>query len=118
MSDLVWFDESEYDPATGSGAIGVEFAVTAVSSRGFGRSIPGGNNQSRLLVRDNSELQWSEGYYRGYTELQISHDSISASYFGELPQCTLVAATAVIRHLTVRPHYVARRYGWNRGERG
>ncbi|KAJ9659998.1 hypothetical protein H2201_007103 [Coniosporium apollinis] len=82
VSDLVWFDESEYNPATGVGAIGVEFAVTAVSSTGYGRSIAGGNNQSRLLVRDNSELQWSEGYYRGYTELQISPDSINASYFG------------------------------------
>lgn len=83
MSDLVWLDESDYDPATGSGAIGVEFAVTAVSSSGFGGNISSAHNQSSYLVRDNAELQWSEGYYRGYTELQISADSINASYFGE-----------------------------------
>ncbi len=83
VSDLVWFDESDYDPATGAGAVGVEFAGTAVSSTGFGRNISQGTNQSRTLVRDNSELQWSEGYYRGYFELQISREKIDANYFGE-----------------------------------
>ncbi|ERF68055.1 hypothetical protein EPUS_06445 [Endocarpon pusillum Z07020] len=82
VSDLVWFDESDYDPATGAGAVGVEFAGTAVSSTGFGRNISQATNQSRYLVRDNSELQWSEGYYRGYFELQISREKIDASYFG------------------------------------
>ena len=83
VSDLVWFDESDYNPATGVGAVGVEFAGTAVSSTGFGRNISQATNQSRYLVRDNSELQWSEGYYRGYFELQISREKIDASYFGE-----------------------------------
>jgi len=27
-------------------------------------------------------LQWSELYYRGYYELQISQESVKASYFG------------------------------------
>lgn len=88
----MWLDESDYNLATGSGAIGVEFAVTAVSSTGFGRNFSGAYNQSRRLVGDNAELQWSEGYYRGYTELQISYDSVNASYFGELPECTLLVA--------------------------
>ena len=30
----------------------------------------------------NRELQWSELYYRGYFELQISHESVKANYFG------------------------------------
>lgn len=82
VSDLVWLDEAEYDPVTGAGAVGVEFAGTAVSSSGFGGTIATANNQSDSLVSDNSELQWSEGYYRGYFELQVSAKKIDASYFG------------------------------------
>ncbi|QIW99079.1 hypothetical protein AMS68_004597 [Peltaster fructicola] len=58
VTDLVWLDEHDYDSATGSGSVGVEFAGTAVTSSGFG------------------------GYYRGYFELQISKDSATAYYFG------------------------------------
>ena len=32
VSDLVWLDHANYDPATGKGSLGVEFAGTAVSS--------------------------------------------------------------------------------------
>jgi len=61
VSDLVWLDEQEYDPATGAGSIGVEFAGTAVTSGGFGGTIATANRQSSTLVRDNRELQWQEG---------------------------------------------------------
>lgn len=30
----------------------------------------------------NAELQWSELYYRGYFELQISQDAVQALFFG------------------------------------
>ncbi|KAK3059839.1 hypothetical protein LTS18_009942 [Coniosporium uncinatum] len=82
VSDLVWLDEHDYDPATGAGSVGVEFAGTAVSSSGFGGTIMSARDQAGSLVEDNSELQWNEGYYRGYFELQISYDSVQASYFG------------------------------------
>lgn len=82
VSDLVWLDEHPYDSATGGGAVGVEFAGTAVTSSGFGGTIRSANNQSSLLVKDNSELQWNEGYYRGYFELQVGYDAVHASYFG------------------------------------
>lgn len=82
VTDLVWLDEHAYDPVTGAGAVGVEFAGTAVTSSGFGGIIRSANNQSASLVRDNTELQWNEGYYRGYFELQISKSAINASYFG------------------------------------
>ena len=85
VSDLVWLDTHPYDPATGSGSVGVEFAGTAVSSpspAGQNVSLRAANNASHLLVDFNRELQWSELYYRGYFELQISHDSVNASYFG------------------------------------
>ncbi|ORX93587.1 PhoD-like phosphatase-domain-containing protein [Clohesyomyces aquaticus] len=84
VSDLVWLDEPNYpyDQATGAGSIGVEFAGTAVSSSGFGGTISSANTKSKGLVKDNRELQWSEGYYRGYYELQISPKAIVANYYG------------------------------------
>jgi alkaline phosphatase D len=85
VSDLVWLDVEDYDPATGSGALGAEFAGTAVTSNspfGAKSTIAQANNQSSLLIRDNEELQWQEGYYRGYYEMQISPEAVRASYFG------------------------------------
>ncbi|KAF2267353.1 hypothetical protein CC78DRAFT_457557 [Lojkania enalia] len=88
VSDLVWLDEKPYDQVTGVGSVGVEFAGTAVSSSGFGGTIANATTKSKGLVRDNKELQWSEGYYRGYYELHISPDEIQANYFG----CPTVAS--------------------------
>ena len=85
VSDLIWLDTHPYDPATGSGSIGVEFAGTAVSSpspAGQNVTIKAANNASDYLINDNRELQWSELYYRGYFELHISQKSIRANYFG------------------------------------
>lgn len=85
VSDLVWLDHNAYDPASGKGSIGVEFAGTAVSSPspyGQNITIAKANNASSFLVNENRELQWSEIFYRGYFELQISLHSVNASYFG------------------------------------
>jgi alkaline phosphatase D len=79
---LVWFDHSEYDPATGSGAVGVEFGGTAVSSSGYGSNVTQGNDQALSLITDNPELQWTEGYFRGYFELHISGEAVDARFFG------------------------------------
>ena len=85
VSDLVWLGEQDYDPQTGKGSIGVEFAGTAVSSpspAGQNITIQAANVASARLVADNRELQWSELYYRGYFELHISQSSVNASFFG------------------------------------
>lgn len=82
VSDLVWLDAREYDPVTGQGAVGVEFAVTGVTSDGLEGSIAETEEISAAFVRDNVELQWSEGYYRGYTELHITRDKLEAQYWG------------------------------------
>lgn len=86
MSDLVWLGEKEYDPATGAGSIGVEFAGTAVSSSGFGGTIASANKKSAGVVRDSPELMWSEGYYRGYYELHVKKDEVRAEYYGKSDQ--------------------------------
>ncbi|GAO46312.1 phosphodiesterase/alkaline phosphatase D precursor [Saitoella complicata NRRL Y-17804] len=85
VSDLVWLDEHSYDPSTGAGSIGVEFAGTAVTSPSpFGANITIGaaNNISTALVDANRELQWSETFYRGYYELHLNYSTATAQYYG------------------------------------
>ena len=85
MSDLVWLDHANYDPATGKGSVGVEFAGTAVSSQspyGQNLSLAQSVNYSTSLIADNQELQWFEVYYRGYFELRVSKQQVDAEYFG------------------------------------
>ncbi|PNS20197.1 Alkaline phosphatase D [Sphaceloma murrayae] len=71
-----------YDQATGEGSIGVEFAVTAVSSSGFGGTVASANQQAAELTRDNSELMWNEGYFRGYLKLTLTAEEARAEYYG------------------------------------
>ncbi len=85
VSDLVWLDTQPYDPVTGEGSVGVEFAGSAVSSpspAGQNITIDRANNVSRLLLRDNREMQWQEIYYRGYFELHVTPEAVNATYFG------------------------------------
>lgn len=85
VSDLVWLGEKDYSPATGEGAIGVEFAGTAVTSPcpyGANISLATANNYSTLLQGANDELQWQDLYYRGYYELHISPQQVVANFFG------------------------------------
>lgn len=82
VSDLVWLGDHPYDPETGEGSVGVEFAVTAVSSDGLEGKLAEAERISNGLAADNDELHWQEGYYRGYLELHVGHDKIDARYFG------------------------------------
>ncbi|KAJ8078631.1 hypothetical protein PM082_012914 [Marasmius tenuissimus] len=74
-----------YNPVTGEGAIGVEFAGTAVtSSSSFGKIPPAAADViSRDLVDGdtNLNLQWSAGFYRGFFTLTIDTESIKATYY-------------------------------------
>lgn len=85
VSDIVWLDTHPYDPNTGEGSIGVEFAGTAVSSpspAGQNITMRAANNASQWLVNANPELQWNELYYRGYFELSLTYELAEAVYFG------------------------------------
>jgi alkaline phosphatase D len=85
VSDLVWLGEKNYNSTTGSGAIGVEFGgsgVTSPSPAGANISITNANKFSSWIVGANPELQWQDMYYRGYYELHLSHDEMEANYFG------------------------------------
>lgn len=93
VSDLTWLDNplpaspqnAPYNPSTGAGAIGVEFGGSAVSSPspvGQNVTLATANTVAEFMVKNNPELQWSEFYYRGYYELDVSHSEVVARYFG------------------------------------
>ncbi|TFY83234.1 hypothetical protein EWM64_g767 [Hericium alpestre] len=84
VSDLAHPNDTSYDPVTGHGAIGVEFAGTAVTSgSAFGTNIQpaAADAMSGVLVKANDELQWSEGSYRGFFTLTINSDTLTATYY-------------------------------------
>ncbi|KAF9457170.1 PhoD-like phosphatase-domain-containing protein [Collybia nuda] len=77
-------DTTTYNPSTGAGAIGVEFAGTAVTSSsafGSGISPAAADAKSRVLVDVNADLQWSEGSFRGFFTLTIDADTLNATYY-------------------------------------
>jgi len=85
VSDLVWLDNEPYNSTSGAGALGAEFAGSAVSSPcpyGENITLAKAANYSQLLVGANAELQWQDLYYRGYFELHISEQEVAANYFG------------------------------------
>ncbi|KAE8445639.1 hypothetical protein EG329_012936 [Mollisiaceae sp. DMI_Dod_QoI] len=85
VSDLVWLDTHPYDPVTGDGSVGVEFAGSAVSSPcpyGQNITLKSANNYSSILVDSNRELQWQDLYYRGYYEISVAKDAVHAAFFG------------------------------------
>lgn len=72
----------DYNYESGAGAIGVEFAGTAVTSSGFKGTIAAGDKSAQGLVGRNDELMWQDGYYRGYFHLSVSPDAVEAKFFG------------------------------------
>src|ERR1700761_2968683 len=63
VTDLVWLDNKPYDPVTGAGSIGVEFAGSAVTSpcpAGANITIANADNYTNWLVTNNKELQWND----------------------------------------------------------
>jgi alkaline phosphatase D len=95
VSDIVWLEEKNYDFETGEGAIGVEFAGTAVSSSGKGGPIePVAGDAARDMIERNEEMMWQEGYYRGYFILAVTPEKLAAQFFGTsrriLLKCSLL----------------------------
>ncbi|KAJ7273638.1 PhoD-like phosphatase-domain-containing protein [Mycena haematopus] len=77
-------DTTTYNPLTGDGAIGVEFAGTAVTSpSAFGVNAPPAATDpvSALFVAGNPDLQWSEGSFRGFFTLTIDAKEVNATYY-------------------------------------
>ncbi|KAH8823526.1 PhoD-like phosphatase-domain-containing protein [Flagelloscypha sp. PMI_526] len=84
VSDLSRPNASGYDPITGQGAVGVEFAVTAVTSPShFGNPvpIPQANAYASYLTKTNEDLQWAEVAYRGFYTLTLNAQYANVSYY-------------------------------------
>ncbi|KAM4054509.1 phoD-like phosphatase domain-containing protein [Hirsutella rhossiliensis] len=83
VSDLAWLGTKAYDKKTGRGAVGVEFAGTAVTSTGqYGPIEPVAGDSARGMIRRNDEMQWQEGYYRGYFILHVRPGQTRAEFYG------------------------------------
>ncbi|KAK4127309.1 alkaline phosphatase-like protein [Parathielavia appendiculata] len=82
VSDVTWLGQENYDPVSGEGSIGVEFAGTAVSSSGQSGPILAAREKARSQVEANQVLQWQEGYFRGYFLLAVGEKAVTAQYFG------------------------------------
>lgn len=46
-----------------------------MSSSGYGRNVSQGNAAAELIIRDNPELQWAEGYFRTSCSLYLQPSS-------------------------------------------
>ncbi|RKL50871.1 hypothetical protein BFJ72_g324 [Fusarium proliferatum] len=106
VSDLAWLGTKKYNPKTGKGAIGAEFAGTAVSSWGTSglKSIePDAGKLARKAIAENKELFWQEGYYRGYFHLSVSPKNVSAQFFGSPSIATHNAWEIPLANFTVLP---------------
>ncbi len=75
-------DPSSYDPATGSGSEGVEFACGSISSPG-----------ATAPTADVPQFFWSDGTRRGYLFLDISPAELRAEFWGYEDDAKLDVAT-------------------------
>lgn len=85
VSDLVWLDNASYNASSGAGSLGAEFAGSAVTSPcpyGADITMDRANEFSDWLVTNNPSLQWQDLYYRGYYELHLNYEEVTARYFG------------------------------------
>jgi alkaline phosphatase D len=66
------------------GAIGVELAGTGTTSRGAGLydDITTITERAVENVDLNSQLQWQEGYCRGYFHLDVTQKAMTALFYG------------------------------------
>lgn len=74
-----------YDPSTGQGAFGVEFAGTAVSSpSSYGKTLTKEQYtaNAKRLVTINRNLQYADGGTRGYFTLSLSKKEANANFYG------------------------------------
>jgi alkaline phosphatase D len=99
-----------YDPATGRGAVAVEFVTPGITSPGFPT---GSNDLARpLLLPENPHMHWMELEHQGYMSLEVTPARVTARWhhFDDITALTtperLVAAFSVDRgapHLLPTP---------------
>lgn len=85
-------DTTTYNSNTGDGAIGVEFAGTAVTSpSSFGAGISPSAadviSTELLNLTGNEDLQWTEASYRGFFTISVGAETLSATYYAMTNIC-------------------------------
>lgn len=78
-------DGAAYNASTGVGAVGVEFAGSAVSSpSSYGSKLNETvyKRVAEALTSSNPHLQYAEGQLRGYYELTLTPTLLTADYYG------------------------------------
>ncbi|SGY79527.1 BQ5605_C008g05155 [Microbotryum silenes-dioicae] len=91
--DLVETNSTTYNPATGEGALGVEFAGSAVSSPSSYGHGPSFTDEvykgiAKGLTLASPSLLYAEGKLRGYFELLVTPKAVQAHYYGFVDQAT------------------------------
>jgi alkaline phosphatase D len=94
--------EYRYDPVSGNGSVGVELAGTAVTSGGPFNvqqvTVQEANNVSAMWATENLDLQWSEGYFRGFFTLEVSPETLNATYYSmrDVSECSQFFISSLI----------------------
>ena len=70
-----------YDPGTGRGSLGIEFAGTSVTSSSNVGGGPDGEKQLADLRAARPHLHYVDGRYRGYYIVDVSRERLQADYF-------------------------------------
>ena len=71
----------DYDPKTGRGSAGVEFAGTSVTSSSNVGAGPDGEKALADLRAARPHLHYVDGRYRGYYIVDVTHERLQADYF-------------------------------------
>lgn len=69
---------SDYDPATGAGALAVEFVTPGISSPGFP---PGLASLATTVTEENPHIKYAELTSRGYIVLDLDAERLQAAWF-------------------------------------
>lgn len=70
-----------YDPGTGRGSLGLEFAGTSVTSSSNLGAGPDGERQLAEVKAARPHLHYVDGRYRGYYVLDLTRERLQADYF-------------------------------------
>jgi len=70
-----------YDPGTGRGSLGVEFAGTSVSSPSNLGAGPDGEKQLAGVRAARPHLHYADGRYRGYFVLDLTRERLQADFY-------------------------------------
>jgi alkaline phosphatase D len=79
--DLPRLPFDAYDPKTGKGSLGVEFAGTSVTSSSNIGAGPEGEKQLADLRAARPHLQYVDGRYRGYYIVDLTRERLQADFY-------------------------------------